>query len=78
MTVQLVGNAVLIVLDARPVRKGETHKDIIEDLRDSDQEFVHINEDRFVRNQEIANIGSNNGGSKLTTSSRNYVLVSNS
>jgi IS4 transposase len=39
-----VGNAVPIVLDARPVRKGETRKEIVEDLLDSAQEFVHVDE----------------------------------
>ena len=34
-TVQLVGNAVPLVLDARPVRKGESRKEIVEDLLDS-------------------------------------------
>ncbi len=30
--VQLVGNAVPLVLDARPVRRGESRKEIVEDL----------------------------------------------
>lgn len=41
-TVQLVGNAVPLVLDARPIRKGDTRKGIVEDLLDSAQELVHI------------------------------------
>ena len=41
-TVQLVGNAVPIVLDARPVRKGETRKEIVEDLLDSAEEMIHV------------------------------------
>ncbi len=41
-TVQLVGNAVPIVLDARPVRKGETQLEIVEDLLDSAEELVHV------------------------------------
>lgn len=41
-TVQLVGNAVPIVLDARPVWKGETRTEIVEDLLDTAQEFVHV------------------------------------
>jgi hydroxyethylthiazole kinase-like sugar kinase family protein len=40
----LVGNAVPIVLDARPVRKGETRKEIVDDLLDSAQECVHVDE----------------------------------
>ncbi len=34
-TIQLVGNAVPLVLDARPVRNGESRVDIVEDLLDS-------------------------------------------
>jgi IS4 transposase len=41
-TVQLVGNAVPIVLDARPVRKGETRLEIVEDLLDSAEGLVHV------------------------------------
>ena len=41
-TVQLVGNAVPLVLDVRPVRKGETRKDIVEDLLDSAEDLVHV------------------------------------
>lgn len=41
-TVQLVGNAVPLVLDARPIRKGDTRKEIVEDLLDSAQELAHV------------------------------------
>lgn len=41
-TVQLVGNAVPIVLDARPVRKGETRLEIVEDLLNSAEDLVHV------------------------------------
>ncbi|EMA24862.1 transposase [Haloarcula marismortui] len=41
-TVQLVGNAVPIVLDARPVRRGESRKEIVEDLLDSAEAVVHV------------------------------------
>jgi IS4 transposase len=41
-TVQLVGNAVPIVLDARPVRRGESRKEIVEDLLDSAEAAVHV------------------------------------
>ena len=41
-TVQLVGNAVPLVLDARPVRKGESRKAIVEDLLDSAENLVHV------------------------------------
>jgi IS4 transposase len=41
-TVQLVGNAVPLVLDARPVRKGETRQEVVEDLLDSAQSLLHV------------------------------------
>jgi len=42
-TVQLVRNAVPIVLDARPVRKGESRKEIVEDLLNSAEDpFMSI------------------------------------
>jgi len=41
-TVQLVGNAVPLVLDSRPVRKGESRLEIVEDLLDSAEELVHV------------------------------------
>ena len=41
-TVQLFGNAIPIVLDARPVRKGESRKDIVEALLDSAEYLVHV------------------------------------
>jgi len=41
-TVQLVGNAVPLVLDARPVRRGESRKEIVEDLLDSAENLVHV------------------------------------
>ena len=41
-TVQLVGNAVPLVLDARPVRKGESRKEIVKDLLDSAEDLVHV------------------------------------
>lgn len=42
VTVQLVGNAVPIVLDARLVKRGESRKEIVEDLLDSAEELVHV------------------------------------
>ncbi len=63
-TVQLVGNAVPIVLDARPVRKGETRKEIVEDLLDSVQEFVHADEvlmDREFDSQHVLKVVSERG-----------------
>ena len=41
-TVQLVGNAVPLVLDALPVRKGDSRREIVEDLLDSAQNLLHI------------------------------------
>ena len=41
-TVQLVGNAVPLVLDARPVKKGDSRREIVEDLLDSAQSLVHV------------------------------------
>jgi hypothetical protein len=41
-TVQLVGSAVPLVLDACPVRKGESRKEIVEDLLDSAEGLVHV------------------------------------
>ena len=41
-TVQLVGNAIPLVLDARPIRKGDTRQEIVEDLLDSAQSLVHV------------------------------------
>ena len=41
-TVQLLGNAVPTVLDARPVRRGESRKEIVEDLLDSAEAAIHL------------------------------------
>jgi IS4 transposase len=42
-TVQLVGNAVPLVLDARPVKKGDARQEIVDDLLDSAQDLIHVN-----------------------------------
>ncbi|MHC3381915.1 transposase [Haloarcula sp. H-GB5] len=63
-TVQLVGNAVPIVLDARPVRKGESRKEIVEDLLNSAEELVHIDNvlmDREFDSQHILEMLSQRG-----------------
>nr|WP_246066562.1 transposase [Halorubrum cibi] len=63
-TVQLVGNAVPIVLDARPVRKGDTRKEIIEDLLDSAENLVHVDNvlmDREFDSQHILEMLSQRG-----------------
>ncbi|WP_458210703.1 transposase [Haladaptatus sp. NG-SE-30] len=55
-TIQLVGNAVPIVLDARPVRKGDTRLEIVRDLLDSAQEHVLVDNvlmDREFDSQHI-------------------------
>ncbi|MGQ4557367.1 transposase [Halobellus sp. GM3] len=63
-TVQLVGNAVPIVLDACPVRKGDTRKEIVEDLLDSAEAAVHIDNvlmDREFDSQHILEMISQRG-----------------
>jgi IS4 transposase len=63
-TVQLVGNAVPIVLDARPVRKGDTRKEIVEDLLDSAEAAVHVDNvlmDREFDSQHILEMLSQRG-----------------
>ncbi|MDL0136550.1 transposase [Halobacterium salinarum] len=63
-TVQLVGNAVPIVLDARPVRKGDTRKGIVEDLLDSAEALVHVDNvlmDREFDSQHILEMLSQRG-----------------
>ncbi|GAA5476524.1 hypothetical protein Hhis01_03961 [Haloarcula hispanica] len=63
-TVQLVGNAVPIVLDARPVRRGESRKEIVEDLLDSAQDAVHVDNvlmDREFDSQHILEMLSQRG-----------------
>jgi IS4 transposase len=55
-TIQLVGNAVPIVLDARPVRKGDTRLEIVCDLLDSAQEQILVDNvlmDREFDSQHI-------------------------
>lgn len=56
LTVQLVGNAVPLVIDARPVKKGDSRLEIVEDLLDSAQPLVHVNNvlmDREFNSQHI-------------------------
>jgi IS4 transposase len=63
-TVQLVGNAVPIVLDARPVRKGETRLEIVEDLLDSAEDLVHVDNvlmDREFDSQHVLEMISHRG-----------------
>ncbi|SEO51895.1 Transposase domain, partial [Halorientalis persicus] len=63
-TVQLVGNAVPIVLDARPVQKGDTRKEIVEDLLDSAEAAVHVDNvlmDREFDSQHILEMLSQRG-----------------
>ncbi|ELY63021.1 transposase [Natronococcus jeotgali] len=55
-TIQLVGKAVPLVLDARPIRKGESRRKIVEDLLDSAQDLVHVDRvlmDRAFDSQHI-------------------------
>ncbi len=63
-TVQLVGNAVPIVLDARPVRRGESRKEIVKDLLDSAEDLVHVDNvlmDREFDSQHILEMISQRG-----------------
>jgi len=63
-TVQLVGNAIPIVLDARPVQKGESRKQIVEDLLDSAEELVHVDNvlmDREFDSQHVLEMISQRG-----------------
>ena len=63
-TVQLVGNAVPIVLDARPVRQGESRLEIIEDLLDSAEDIVHVDNvlmDREFDSQHVLEMVSQRG-----------------
>jgi len=63
-TVQLVGNAVPLVLDARPVQKGESRKEIVEDLLDSAEELVHVDNvlmDREFDSQHVLEMISQRG-----------------
>ncbi|WP_181692623.1 transposase [Natronomonas sp. LN261] len=65
-TVQLVGNAVPLVLDARPVRKGESRKEIVEDLLESAEELVHVDNvlmDREFDSQHVLEMVSERGHS---------------
>jgi len=63
-TIQLVGNAVPLVLDARPVRKGESRLEIVEDLLDSTEELVHVDNvlmDREFDSQHVLEMISQRG-----------------
>jgi len=63
-TVQLVGNAVPMVLDARPVQKGETRLEIVEDLLDSAEDLVHVDNvlmDREFDSQHVLEMISQRG-----------------
>ena len=63
-TVQLVGNAVPLALDVRPVPKGESRLEIVEDLLDSAQELVHVDNvlmDREFDSQHVLEMISQRG-----------------
>jgi hypothetical protein len=62
--IQLVGNAVPLVFDARPVRKGESRKEIVEDLLDSAENLVHVDNvlmDREFDSQHVLEVISQRG-----------------
>ncbi len=70
-TVQLVGNAVPIVLDARPVRRGESRKEIVEELLDSAEDLVHVDNvlmDREFDSQHVLEMISQHGLSYVVPS----------
>jgi IS4 transposase len=50
-TVQLVGESVPLVLDVRPVEKGDTRLEIVEELLDSAMEMVSV--DRVLMDREF-------------------------
>jgi len=55
-TVQLVGNAVPVMLDARPIQRGESRREIVEDLLNSAQDAIHVDNvlmDREFDSQHI-------------------------
>ncbi len=63
-TVQLVGNAVPLVLDARPVRKGESRLEIVEDLLNSAEDLVYVDNvlmDREFDSQHVLEMISQRG-----------------
>jgi IS4 transposase len=63
-TVQIVGNALPLVLDARPVRKGQSRKEIVEDLLNSAEDLIHIDNilmDREFDSQHILEMISQRG-----------------
>jgi IS4 transposase len=63
-TIQLVGNAVPIVLDVRPVQKGESRLEIVKDLLDSAEEMVHVDNvlmDREFDSQHVLEMLSQRG-----------------
>jgi len=63
-TVQLVGNVVPLVLDARPVKKGDSRTEIVDDLLDTAQELVHVDEvlmDREFDSQHVLKAVSDRG-----------------
>ena len=60
----MVGNAVPLVLDARPVRKGETRLEIVEDSLNSAEDLVHVDNllmDREFDSQHILEMISQRG-----------------
>ena len=63
-TIQLVGSAVPLVLDARPVRRGESRKGIVEDLLNSAEDLVHVDNvlmDREFDSQHVLEMISRRG-----------------
>jgi IS4 transposase len=70
-TVQLVGNAVPIVLDARPVRTGESRLELVKDFLDSVEELVLVHNvlmDRELDSQHVLELLSQRGLSYVVPS----------
>jgi IS4 transposase len=63
-TVQIAGNALPLVLDARSVREGQSRKDIVDDLLNSAEDLIHIYNilmDREFDSQHIPEMISQRG-----------------
>ncbi|AUG49081.1 hypothetical protein BVU17_15985 [Haloarcula taiwanensis] len=60
-TVQLVGNAVPLGLDARPVRKGEARLEIVEDVLDSAERRVDVDNVLLAREFDSQHVPQQRG-----------------
>lgn len=53
-TVQMVGNAVPLVLDARPIKKRDSHCEIVEDLLNSAEDLVHVDNVQWTESSIVS------------------------